>query len=144
MKVAQILKKAYEQKWLGKKSGKGFFIHKTKTKIPNNEIYNLMPKRRSAISDEDILKRMLYKMINEAAMCLQEGVCLEASDVDIGMIMGTGFPPFKGGLLRYADSIGLDKIAADLEKFKQKFNHQYFSPCDYLANLVKKKEKFYK
>jgi 3-hydroxyacyl-CoA dehydrogenase / enoyl-CoA hydratase / 3-hydroxybutyryl-CoA epimerase len=155
MKVAQILNKIYERKWLGKKSGRGFYIYKGKEKIPNKEIYNLLPKRVSVIADEDILKRMLYKMINEAGRCLEEKVCNEPSDVDIGMIMGTGFPPFRAGLLRYADSIGPDKIVADLEKFsrqsgirqytgKEKLDPQRFSPCDYLINLAKGKGKFYK
>ena len=144
MKVAEILKQVYERRWLGKKSGRGFYIYKGKGKIPNQEIYNFMPKRVLAISDEDILKRMLYKMINEAGRCLEEKVCNEPADVDIGMIMGTGFPPFRAGLLRYADSIGLDKIVVDLEKFQEKSNLQCFSPCGYLVNLAREKGKFYK
>lgn len=145
MKVAEILKKIYEQKWFGKKSGKGFYIHKGKDKEPNKEIYNFIAHRRNlGLSNEEILQRMLYRMINEAAMCLQESVCLEPSDVDIGMIMGIGFPPFQAGLLRYADSIGCDKIVADLEKFKEKFNAPRFTSCNYLVNLANKKERFYK
>ncbi|MEK6728064.1 MAG: 3-hydroxyacyl-CoA dehydrogenase NAD-binding domain-containing protein [Candidatus Omnitrophota bacterium] len=132
MKVAEILKKAYAQKWLGKKCGKGFYIHKGKTKFPNKEIYNLTLRQKSNVSDEDILKRMLYRMVNEAALCLQEKVCAQASDVDIGLIMGIGFPPFRGGLLHYANSVGCDKIRGDLEKFAQRFSNDRFAPCDYL------------
>ncbi|MDP3732575.1 MAG: 3-hydroxyacyl-CoA dehydrogenase NAD-binding domain-containing protein [Candidatus Omnitrophota bacterium] len=144
MKVAEILKKIYEKKWLGKKSGKGFYIHKGRERQPNKEVYSFISGRKtSSVSSEDILKRMLYRMINEAAMCLQEKVCSEASDVDIGMVMGTGFPPFKGGLLYYADSIGLDKIAEDLKRFQDQTGSVRFVPCNYLLNLAKRKEKFY-
>lgn len=134
MKVAEILKKAYAQKWLGKKCGKGFYIHKGKNKFPNKEIYNFTGRQKSNLSDEDILKRMLYRMINEAGFCLQEKVCAQASDIDIGMIMGIGFPPFRGGLLHYANSVGCDKIVEDLERFKEKFSSDRFAPCNYLKN----------
>ena len=144
MKVAEILKKVYNQKWFGKKMGKGFYVHKGKDKQPNKEIYGLIsPGLKSALDDVRILKRMLYRMINEAALCLEEKVCLEPSDVDIGMIMGAGFPASKGGLLRYADNIGCDKIVADLEKFKTEFNAERFAPCKYLLDLAGRREKFY-
>lgn len=145
MKVAEILNKVYAQKWLGKKSGKGFYLYQGKESKVNKEIYNLISRTSGQVlKDDEILKRMLYRMINEAAMCLEEKVCSESSDVDIGMIMGTGFPPFRGGLLRYADAIGLDQITADLEKFKEKFSLPRFAPCEYLLSLGKSKERFYK
>jgi len=145
MKVSGILKKVYERKWFGKKSARGFYNHKAKTCVPNKEIYSLTGGGGNfSISDDEILRRMAYRMINEAAMCLEEGVCQQPSDVDIGMIMGTGFPPFKGGLLRYADSVGGDKIVEGLEAFREKFKSGRFNPCDYLSGLAKRKEKFYK
>jgi 3-hydroxyacyl-CoA dehydrogenase/enoyl-CoA hydratase/3-hydroxybutyryl-CoA epimerase len=145
MKVAGILKKVYEKKWFGKKSGKGFYLHQGKDKRPNQEIYGLFPRvSKQVISDEEILKRVLYRMINEAAMCLEEKVCLEASDVDIGMMMGTGFPPFRGGLLRYADAVGCDKIVTDLERFKKEFSPERFALCGYLSDLCEGKRGFYK
>ena len=58
-------------------------------------------------------------MINEAARCIEEKVVDRPETIDIGMIMGTGFPPFRGGLLRYADSEGIDKIINALDKFSQ-------------------------
>ena len=145
MKASAILKNIYERKWFGKKTSKGFYIHKGKNKIPNKGIYGLITNRRNlSISDDDILNRMLYRMINESARCLDEKVCLEPSDVDIGMIMGTGFPPFKGGLLRYADSVGTDKIVSELEMFKANLKSERFTPCGYLVELAKRREKFYK
>jgi 3-hydroxyacyl-CoA dehydrogenase/enoyl-CoA hydratase/3-hydroxybutyryl-CoA epimerase len=145
MKLPEIFKKVYAQKWFGKKTAKGFYTHKAKSRQPNNELYNLISKRADLpISDEEILKRMVYRMINEAARCLEEKVCNEPSDVDIGMITGTGFPPFRAGLLRYADSIGTEKITEDLRKFADKFKAERFLPCNYIVDLAQKKEKFYK
>jgi len=143
MKVPEILKQAYGKKWFGKKSGKGFYIHKGKDKIPNKEIYGFLAKKKAAISEEDILKRMVFKMINEAGRCLEEKVCNEPSDVDIGMMMGTGFPPFRAGLLRYADTIGCARIVKDLERFKEETRAESFTPSGYLINLARTKEKFY-
>src|SRR3989339_93604 len=101
LKVPQVFKKVYEQKWFGKKVGKGFYLPKAKEKEPNRQVYGLIPQSRAVqLSDQEILSRLLSKMINEANLCLEEQVCNEPSDVDIGMIMGIGFPPFRGGLLR--------------------------------------------
>ena len=145
MKVSEILKKIYEKKWFGKKSGKGFYIHRGKNKRVNKEVYNLLSAfPKSNISAEEALQRMVYRMINEAALCLEQKVCLEPSDVDIGMIMGTGFPAFRAGLLRYADSIGCDKIADTLQGFREKYKSERFSPCDYLLGLAKTKGGFYR
>jgi len=145
MKVAGVLKEVYAKKWFGKKTGTGFYVHKGKEKCVNKEISFLVGAGKSSlISDEEILKRIIYKMINEAAMCLHEGVCREPSDVDIGMIMGIGFPPFKGGLLRYADSIGADEVVNKLDVFKAKVNQERFAACDYLREMAKNRGKFYK
>ena len=101
LKVPQIFKKVYEKKWFGRKTSQGFYIHKTKEKEPNHQVCGLLSQGPAAkLSDQEILNRMLSKMVKEARMCLEEKVCQEPSDVDIGMIMGIGFPPFRGGLLR--------------------------------------------
>lgn len=145
MKVPEVLKKVYSQKLFGKKVGKGFYIHKPDCKTANKEVYNFVSEHKGQLlSNEKILKRLLYKMINEAASCLQDRVCNEPSDIDIGMIMGTGFPPFRAGLLRYADSIGISNIVKDLLDFEKETKQGRFNPCSYLIDLAEKKEKFYK
>lgn len=145
MKVSGVLKEVYAKKWFGKKTGIGFYVHKGREKRANKEIVSLTGVGKGAfIADEEILKRIIYKMINEAAMCLHEGVCREASDVDIGMIMGIGFPPFKGGLLRYADLLGADEVVNKLDAFKTKVDPERFAACDYLREMAKNKGKFYK
>ena len=144
MKVAGIMKKVYEKKWFGKKSGKGFYAHKGKNRVVNKEVYHLLSGApKAGVSEEEVLERMVYRMINEAALCLEEKVCLEPSDVDIGMIMGAGFPAFRAGLLRYADSIGCGKIADTLQRFREKYKSERFLPCGYLLELAERKSSFY-
>ena len=146
MKVSSALTKVKEKGLLGKKTKRGFYIHKgKKKKKPNSEIYKITGgavKRR--ISDEEALKRMIYSMVNEAARCLGEGVVVRPDTVDIGMIMGTGFPPFRAGLLRYADSIGVDNIVKDLENFEKRLKTERLRPCEYLVRKAGEKEKFYR
>ncbi len=143
-KPVEIFEKVFAKGLLGKKSKKGFYIHK-KEKIANPEIYTLLSvKNHKESKRAEYLKRMLYIMINEAARCLEEKVIESADDVDIGMIMGTGFPPFRGGLLRYADSVGAGKIVDDLRMFAGQYKAERFTPCTYLVELKNKNQGFYK
>lgn len=140
MKVAPILEEAKSKGLLGKKSGKGFYVYQDKEKKPNTEI---KAKTSKKVSSEDALKRMMYIMINEAARCLEEKVIDSAETVDVGMIMGTGFPPFRGGLLRYADSVGSAEILKDLERFSREVDPKRFEPSHYLRELVSSGKLFY-
>ncbi len=145
-KPVSIFPKVCEKGLLGKKSGSGFYIHGTKRMI-NSDIDSLLNvssggSRNESDSDES-LNRMILIMINEAARCLEEGIIEDAGVVDIGMIMGTGFPPFRGGLLRYADSMGLGKIVDQLNYLKDKFHSPRFEPCAYLQDLKKRHQLFY-
>ncbi len=139
-KSCSIFDEVFTLKLLGKKSGKGFYIHGHKRGV-NSQVQALV-KHNNQTSDEEALKRMIYIMINEAARILEEKVVDEADTVDIGMIMGTGFPPFRGGLLRYADSLGIDKIVKDLEWLESRFKDGRFKPADHLFNLKKNGLKF--
>lgn len=140
MKVAAILEDVKQKGLLGKKSGKGFYIYQGKQKSVNPEVkIGSSPK----VSNEDALKRMIYIMINEAARCLEEKVIDGPATVDIGMIMGTGFPPYRAGLLQYADSVGLQNILKDLERFQKEVNKERFEPAKLLRDLAAKNGKFY-
>ncbi len=141
MKASEILRRALESKWLGKKSGKGFYIHRGKEKTPNQGIYKFV-KKSPACEREDILKRMVLVMFNEACRCLEDGIVNNPGDIDISLIMGTGFPPFRGGLLRYADSIGLKNIVFDLERFFKSYGNR-FRPSELIINMVKGDRRFY-
>ncbi len=142
MKAASLLQKVKEDGLVGKKAGRGFYLYQGKKKIPNPAVR--WPGGQAGVpSAETALKRMIYVMVNEAARCLEEGVVPEPGAVDIGMIMGTGFPPFRAGLLHYADSIGLENIAGDLERFAKRVNQERFSPSAYLLKLAKSRQTFH-
>lgn len=143
MKVASILERVKAKGFLGKKSGKGFYLYGDgKSRQINPEIE--WPKSKNTeLTDDQILKRLIYIMINEAARCLDEGVIDQPSTVDIGMIMGTGFPPFRAGLLHYADSIGLDLIVKDLKDLQRTVDSKRFEPSAYLEKLSLNKKTFY-
>lgn len=140
MKVPSILDKAKQKGLLGKKSGKGFYVYDGKKRSVNPE---LLVSGTCRVSEEDALKRMMYIMINEASRCLDEKVVDNAGSVDIGMIMGTGFPPFRGGLLRYADTVGAASIVKDLERFSKSVSADRFAPGAFLANLASQGKTFH-
>ncbi len=140
-KACAVFEKAASMKLLGKKGGKGFYIH-GKTRVVNPELAASSGNIKS-YDDGEIVRRMVFMMINEAALCLEEKVVDSADTVDCGMIMGTGFPPFKGGLLRYADSVGIDTVIGALNNFETYFKDGRFKPCAYLLNLQKQGKKFY-
>ena len=95
---------------LGSKVGKGIYRYdKGKRQGVDEAVYDLIGRKPSAnAADPDLVAdRLILPMINEAARCLDEGVVADAGALDLAMIMGTGFPPFRGGLLRWADRQGL-------------------------------------
>jgi 3-hydroxyacyl-CoA dehydrogenase/enoyl-CoA hydratase/3-hydroxybutyryl-CoA epimerase len=106
---------------LGKKNGKGFYIYENGKEAGVDESILEVVKTRNTrsvgLTDGELIQRMTYPMINEAALALAEGVVKTPGEVDLGMIMGTGFPPFRGGLLRYADNEGVKRVAETLERF---------------------------
>ncbi len=98
MKAPDLLQALYDKKLFGKKCGKGFYIWKGKEKEPNPEIKEILsgyPKKHEGIADQDILDRFVLIMVNEAARCLEEKVVENPSYLDMAMIMGIGFPPFR-------------------------------------------------
>lgn len=106
-------------------------------------IVDLRADRKSAPSpgQEEIIERLIYPIINEAARCLEEGIARRAEDVDLAMVFGTGFAPFRGGPLRYADSIGLQKIVDSLEAFSQ--HHPHLAPSQALKDMAQRKQSFF-
>ncbi len=140
---SHALEKLHKDNRLGKKGKLGFYIHGDKRPVVDQKVYSLLDiKGTGSVSPEEMVQRMTYPMINEAAMCLAEGIVGSVDDIEIGMIFGTGFPPFRGGLMRYADSEGIDKVVATLESLTQKYGAR-FKPCDYLVDMKKNGKKFY-
>ncbi|MGZ3807763.1 MAG: 3-hydroxyacyl-CoA dehydrogenase NAD-binding domain-containing protein, partial [Bacteriovorax sp.] len=137
--------KLVEKNFLGKKNAKGFYLYDEKGKVsgPNLEVEELLPSTKKKMSETDLQMRLFLPMINEAAAILKDGIVQTASEVDLGLIFGIGFPPFRGGLLRYADSEGLDKILAALKNFSETVDKDRYHPSDYLVDLVESKTSFY-
>ena len=138
-----MLDKIVESGRLGKKNGKGFYVYEGKNKKIDPAIYALIPKTGKFDSNSaEIQDRCVLQMVNEAARCLAEGVVRRPEDVDIGMIFGTGFPPFRGGLLRYADGRGIDNVAGKLETLAGKYGER-FQPADLLVEMKNSGKRFY-
>ncbi len=148
MPPAAMIERVVSSKRLGKKNLKGFYEYERQgshlKKNLNSEIYALLdvkpePKK---LSQDEIIHRSIFSMINEAVRCLDEKIVMNPRDVDLGMIMGTGFAPFRGGLLRYADSIGIGKIHEILKKLHEKHGSR-FEPSPGLAERASSNRKFY-
>lgn len=137
MQPAEIWGKLYTAGYLGRKTGAGFYVYDSEKRdlLPEwvNEI-GARKVRKSSFS----LERILFPMINEAALCVEENVT-SANDVDLGMVAGIGFPQEKGGLLRYADEIGLDHVLDRLEGFRKEHGER-FEPASSLKQMVSKKQ----
>ncbi|BBC30939.1 hypothetical protein SGFS_022330 [Streptomyces graminofaciens] len=111
---------------LGQKTGAGWYRYAEGDRTPQRDpemdrhIVEYSARtgvQRRAISDEEILKRCLYALVNRAAYLLEQGVAARPSDIDLVYVTGYGFPAHKGGLLYWADSIGLADVLADVERF---------------------------
>lgn len=137
--------KVVEAGMLGKKNSKGFYLYDEAGKQGgvNPEVLKLLPQTPKKMDETEIQMRVFLPMINEASNILQDQIVTHASQVDLGVIYGIGFPPFKGGLLKYADGEGLDRILESIEKFAQTVSKERYAPSSYLSSLVKNKKKFY-
>jgi len=136
---SSLMRRAADQGLLGKKGGMGFYRYgKPGTTAANPGVDQALALSGEKQPGPAQLQRMLYLMVNEAARCLEEGVVKSAFDIDTGMVFGIGFPPFKGGLCRWADQEGHERITATLDGLAGEFGER-FTPQ---GGLVRK-EPFY-
>ncbi len=96
---------------------------------------------RRQISDQEILERCIYPMINEGAKILEEGMAIRSSDIDIVWINGYGFPVYRGGPMFYGDTVGADKVLAKMKEFQAKMGDD-FKPAALLEKIVAEGKKF--
>jgi 3-hydroxyacyl-CoA dehydrogenase len=130
---------------LGQKSGAGWYDYKPNdraaypseivNKIVLEESVKLQLARRQ-ISDEEIVQRALYSMINEAARILEEGIAMRASDIDVVYLTGYAFPDFRGGPLFYADAVGLPNILRSMRSFAEGYQPDAWTPAPLLSELA--------
>lgn len=117
------------EKRLGKKSKKGFYIYGDKKKEELDIAWckslcaNIPDCTDMSVSDEDIIDRLILPMVAEGCRIIHEGIVDSPGWVDVGMIFGTGFPPYRGGLLRYAQDIGVTHVMDRLQQFERSYTH---------------------
>ncbi|GAB55657.1 3-hydroxyacyl-CoA dehydrogenase [Glaciecola punicea ACAM 611] len=133
----------------GKKNGSGFYKYSGKAnskdsgKKVDESVYTLLGITPvSKYTDSSVAERCLLLMLNEAAMCLEEGVIRSARDGDIGAIFGIGFPPFRGGPFRYMDELGIDHVVSRLEHYATSYSEKY-TPAAILLEMRDEKRNFY-
>ncbi|XP_050403951.2 trifunctional enzyme subunit alpha, mitochondrial isoform X1 [Patella vulgata] len=143
----EVLKEMVANGYLGRKSGKGCYVYEkgSKSKPENDEALKIVEKYHippgAANSDEDIQYRLVSRFVNEAIMCLQDGILANPLDGDIGAVFGLGFPPFLGGPFRYIDLHGAKNLVDRMMKYQDIYGVQ-FKPCQLLldhANDASKK-----
>ena len=135
---------------LGRKAKRGFYLYiedgkkgKGKGARPVDEaVYPLLGWREAPLGDEEIVERCWLQMLNETARCMEEGIITNPADVDVGVIFGFGFPPFRGGLLREADRQGLRWVVDKLEGYADRHGER-LRPATLLREMARKGERFY-
>ncbi len=139
MQPAPLLEKLVAAGRLGRKSGTGFYRHAGRKRTPDPMVSALLGQAASRRpgSLEQLSERMALAMVNEGARCLEEGVVADAGAVDTAMIFGAGFPPYRGGVLRWADATGLPHVVERLRALRAEKGER-FEPC---ALLVTKAER---
>lgn len=145
MQCPSIVQKMYDEKLYGKKTGKGFYIYEGKDHKVNPEVKKLQGSFRSSaphLTDTDIKDRMVLVMVNEAARCIDEKVVESPAYLDMAMIMGTGFPPFRGGVLKYADTLGLAYVEGQLKRFEEVYGKR-FAPAPLITQMKAQNKIFY-
>jgi len=137
---SELLERFVERGWLGRKSGCGFYRHaegRAESRW-NEELAALLPASARKIGEREITEALIDPMVDEAARCLEEEIVADAETIDLALVMGTGFPPFRGGLLRHADSEGVAAIAGRIAE-----RGGARTPCSLLAALAGERGTFY-
>lgn len=143
-RYSDIADKLYEMGRYGQKTGAGWYRYEDgRTPIPDPVVTELIVKtseelgiERREISDEEILQRCMYPMINEGAKILEEGIVQRASDFDLVWLYGYGFPRYRGGPMFWADQLGLDHVYEVMKGFYEEY-HDWLEPAPLLEKLAK-------
>jgi 3-hydroxyacyl-CoA dehydrogenase len=140
-----------EKGWFGQKTGRGWYRYEpgNRKPIPDAEVEQMLAAYRKEaglktrqISDDEIVERCMYALANEGAHILEEGIALRASDIDMVYLTGYGFPPYRGGPMFYADTVGLDKVVAAIERFQKGYHGEQWKPAALLMKLAREGKRF--
>jgi 3-hydroxyacyl-CoA dehydrogenase/enoyl-CoA hydratase/3-hydroxybutyryl-CoA epimerase len=146
-----VFQRMLDDRRLGRKGKRGFYLYEEKRgkakdkggKKVDESVYRLLGWSETPIGDEEIVERCWLQMLNETARCMEEGVIQNPADVDVGVIFGFGFPPFRGGLLREADRHGLPWVVAKLDGYAERYGDR-LRPAGLLREMARRGERFYK
>lgn len=147
IEVSELSKKLVDKDRMGKKTGKGFYLYDSRGKEleVDQTIYKHLglASPKDSLDEKECIERPMFAMVNEAAeTLLKDQIAKTASEVDLAMIMGTGFPPFRGGLLKWADSVGTAYILEQLDFYAKKCGRR-FKPLQSMENLGKNNRNFH-
>jgi 3-hydroxyacyl-CoA dehydrogenase len=148
-KVHPLTELIYQTGCFGRKTGAGYFDYSGDQPVPNPRVVSVVQKylqdNRIALremSKDEIIDAMLSLGINEAALMIEEGICDRPRDMDLAMIYGTGFPPYRGGILRYADKWGLKNVYKKLVNLEKQYGPR-FKPADLIKEMAETGKTFY-
>ncbi len=149
-RYVQIADRIAEKGWFGQKTQRGYYLYPQGARIgqPDPEVLAIVDAERQragvtprSFGNEEIMRRYMAAMVNEGANVVREGIALRPLDVDVTFLYGYGFPRFRGGPMKYADMVGLDKILADINEFAKE-DPLFWKPSPLLVELVEKGENF--
>ena len=149
-RYVEIADRVCENGWFGQKTSKGYYLYGEGIDFltPNPEIEVICSSEREragiipkTFSDQEILDRYIAAMVYEGTKILQEKISIRPSDIDVVYTNGYGFPKWRGGPMKYADMIGLDKILLNIQKFSEA-DSRFWSPPQLLIDLVDKNKNF--
>lgn len=135
LKVPVVLGRLMEAGWLGKKTGRGFYVHGRRV-APNPALVGPWRKASAGEIRGDVALHLVLLMVAEAARCLEEKIAESADDIDFAMVLGTGFASFRGGPLRYADAMGLRQVSERMRRFG-------IPPVDLIEQMAAKDQSFH-
>jgi len=149
-RYVQIADRLCERGWFGQKTGRGYYLYPdgARTGTPDPEVEAIIEQERQragitprTFTDEEIVRRYLAAMINEGANVVHQKIALRPLDVDVTFVHGYGFPRYRGGPMKYADTVGLPKILADIQEFAKE-DPLFWKPSPLLVELVEKGQDF--
>ncbi|MFL5618186.1 MAG: fatty acid oxidation complex subunit alpha FadJ [Gemmatimonadaceae bacterium] len=146
MVPSDSLRRVVESGRTGRKGRKGFYIYDeagVKGEV-DPSVYEVLPggAQRRDVPGDEIQRRCVLAMVNEAALCLEEGVLRSPRDGDVGAVFGLGFPPFRGGTFRYVDAEGAARVVDDLHQLNERFPAR-FAPATVLVQYARAQRRFY-